>query len=66
MAHMAGVKLCFNQELKMPHIWHMDTALRVDQSFHEIEFDSYRCETKLDIIRRELELDRSYFRDAST
>jgi hypothetical protein len=44
----------------------LGAALDVDQSFHEIEYDAYRCAGRLDVKHRELTLERSYYRDAST
>lgn len=43
-----------------------DTRVSVDQSFHELESDDYACVVELDVARRELRLERSYFRDSST
>lgn len=49
-----------------PGVWTVDTRHSVDQSFHEIESDDYRCVLRFDPGRRALNLERSYFRDAST
>lgn len=64
MAHEAGRELAFHET--GAGIWELGAALDVDQSFHEIEHDSYRCAARLDMHRGTLELERSYFRDAST
>jgi hypothetical protein len=47
-------------------VFELLAGLDVDQSFHEIEQDVYRCRLELDSAARAVTLERSYFRDAST
>lgn len=64
MAAMAGQSLAFGPGedgclvLAVEHL--------VDQSLHEVEYDDYRCQARLDLAARRLHLERSYFRDSST
>lgn len=64
MAHDAKRELALREV--EPGIWELGASLDVDQTFHEIEINSYRCAGRLDVGRRELTLERSYYRDAST
>lgn len=64
MAHDAGRALVWQQET--PGVWRLALRHKVDQSFHELEYDDYRVSGRLELERRELHLERSYFRDSST
>jgi hypothetical protein len=64
MAHDAGQLLVLMET--EPDLWVLEANHKVDQSFHEMEYDDYRCTGRLDVQARALILERSYFRDAST
>lgn len=64
MANDAGHAIGMSEVKK--GVWNLSAKADVDQSFHEVDIERYRCEGSLDVNALTLVLERSYFRDAST